>query len=59
MTLDEIRAALSDRNVLVVAKRTGLGYQTVRKIKTDPKANPTWAVMQKLAEYIRRESQHG
>lgn len=52
MTLKEIREALRDRIPKRVAEATGLHYNTIRAIRDDTGANPTYNVMQKLSDYL-------
>jgi DNA-binding phage protein len=52
MSLEDIMAALADRNLSVVAKNTGISYGTLHAIKTGT-ANPTAKTMQKLDAYLR------
>jgi len=52
MTLCAIRAALSDRRVDRVAEATGIHYNTIREIRDNPKANPTWRVLKALNDYL-------
>ena len=52
MTLDQIRAALSDRKIPVVAKAVGVHPNTLRTILKDPESNPTHRVMKALADYL-------
>ena len=53
MTLSELRAGLSDRNLKTVAARTGLHYNTLLEIRNNPEANPTNKTMAKLSAYFR------
>ena len=52
MTLEDIRAALKDRRVDLVAEATGVHYNTVRQIRDNPDANPTWRTMEALSLYL-------
>ena len=52
MTLEHIRSALQDRRIGKVAKATGLHYNTIRDIRDNPEANPTWRVMKALNDYL-------
>lgn len=52
MTLEQIRAALVDRKVAVVARATKVHPNTIRAIIKDPAANPTHRVMKALSEYL-------
>lgn len=59
LTLDQIRAALRDRRLAKVADATGLHYNTIREIRDNPDANPTYKVIRALSDYLTRESTHG
>jgi len=52
MTLEEIRGMLQDRRVSIVAEATGIHFNTIRDIRDNKDANPTYRVMTKLAEYL-------
>lgn len=52
MTLESIREALRDRRVSMVAKATGLHYNTVRDVRDNPEANPTYKVLKALSDYL-------
>jgi len=53
MSLEEVREALKDRMPRKVAEATGLHYNTIRQIRDDLGANPTYNVMQKLSDYLQ------
>lgn len=52
LTLDEIRKALQDRRPGVVAQATGLHYNTVRDVRDNLEANPTYKVLVALSDYL-------
>jgi len=52
MTLYAIRHALADRSPIKVAEATGLHYNTIREIRDNENANPTYKVMVALSEYL-------
>lgn len=54
LTLDQIRAALQDRRLFKVAEATGLHYNTIREIRDNPNANPTYKVIRALSDYLTR-----
>ena len=54
MTLQEIREAMQDRKLPVIAEKTGLHINTVRYILT-PGANPTLRVLSALSDYFERQ----
>jgi hypothetical protein len=51
MTLEQIRSALADRKVAVVAKATNVHPNTIRSILKN-QANPTHRVMKALSDYL-------
>ena len=51
-TLEQIAEALQDRRADKVAKATGLHYNTIRDIRDNPHANPTWKVLKALNDYL-------
>lgn len=52
LTLDQIRAALRDRRLSKVAEATGLHYNTIREVRDNPNANPTYKVIKVLSDYL-------
>ena len=52
LTLDEIRERLMDRRLPVVSEATGVHFNTIRNIRDNPWANPTYQVMVKLSDYL-------
>ena len=52
LSLDQIREALQDRIPSKVVEATGLHYNTVRDIRDNPHANPTYRVMMALSNYF-------
>jgi hypothetical protein len=60
MTLEQIRNALSDRMPMKVAEATGLHYNTIREVRDNPEANPTYKVLVALSTYLEsRKVTHG
>jgi hypothetical protein len=57
MKLDEIRELLKDRRVSMIAEATGIHFNTIREIRDNENANPTYKVMTKLTDYL--ESNNG
>jgi transcriptional regulator with XRE-family HTH domain len=53
-TLDQIRAALADRNLQAVAQAAGIHYNTVREVANNKDANPTYKTLKKLSDYLER-----
>lgn len=56
MTLDQIREALDDRILYVVAERTGIHRNTVAAIKSGKIENPTYHVLKKISDYLEGAS---
>ena len=52
LNLDQIRTALDDRNVEKVAARTGIHRNTIAAIRNGTNANPTYATMKLLSDYL-------
>lgn len=55
MTLKQVRRALMDRMLTKVATATDLHYNTLREIRDNPSANPTYRVLSALSSYLERE----
>ena len=52
LDLDQIRVALEDRNVEKVAACTGIHRNTIAAIRNGTNANPTYATMKLLCDYL-------
>lgn len=52
MTFQEIRDALQDRKLSKVAEATGLHYNTVRDVCSNPDSNPTKKTLEALSQYL-------
>jgi transcriptional regulator with XRE-family HTH domain len=52
LTLEQIRTALDDRNVEKVSQRTGIHRNTIAAIRNGANANPTYATMKALSDYL-------
>lgn len=52
LTLEQIRTLLKDRRVSIIAKETGIHFNTIRDIRDNEHANPTYRVITKLSEYL-------
>lgn len=52
LTLEQIREALQDRKLKVVAEATGLHLNTVQKVRNNSDANPTYRVLLALSTYL-------
>jgi hypothetical protein len=56
MTLERISEGLKDRRLTVVSEATGVHWNTIRTIRDNPKANPTYQVLVKLSDYLSYKS---
>ena len=54
LTLEQIRESLRDRMPARVAEATGLHYNTIREVRDNPDANPTYKVLKALSDYLTR-----
>jgi len=52
LTLDEIRDKLQDRRLGMIVKATGVHYNTLRDIRDNLDANPTYKVIKLLNDYF-------
>jgi hypothetical protein len=52
LTLEQITASLQDRRAAVVAKATGIHYNTVRKLRDGAQINPTYSTLVALSNYL-------
>jgi transcriptional regulator with XRE-family HTH domain len=52
LTLDQLRTALDDRNLEKVSARTGIHRNTLAAIRNGTNANPTYATMKTLSDYL-------
>ena len=55
MSLEQIRDALKDRRIDIVARAAGVHPNTVRDLRDNPKANPTWRTLDALSRYLEPE----
>jgi hypothetical protein len=52
LTLEDIRTRLKDRRLPVVAQATGIHANTLREVRDNPLANPTYKVFKLLNDYL-------
>ncbi len=45
---------MRDRMPAKVAEATGLHYNTIREVRDNPDANPTYKVLKALSDYLTR-----
>ena len=55
MSLDQIIAALKDRNLKEVERQTGIGYHTLSRIRNGKTRRPDYETTRKLAEYLKEQ----
>ena len=56
MTIDEIIAALKDRNLKVVSERTGIHHNSLVALKNGAVQNPHQRTIELLTAYLRPAS---
>lgn len=52
LTLEQIKTKLEDRNLPVIAERTGVSYRTIVNIKNGTNKNPSLRIVKALSEYF-------
>jgi hypothetical protein len=52
LNLEQVRTALDDRNIEKVSAKTGIHRNTIAAIRTGANANPTYATMKLLSDYL-------
>ena len=56
MTLNDIRLALQDRRIGLVAQATGLHVNTIRDLRDNENANPSYRVLVALSDYLEKNA---
>jgi hypothetical protein len=51
-TLDKIKLLLQDRRLNLIAEATGVHINTIRDVRDNPDANPTYKVLVALSNYL-------
>ena len=59
MTIEAIRLALQDRRISMVSTATGLHYNTIKAVRDNEDANPSYKVIKALSDYLEGAKQHG
>lgn len=59
LSLEEVRKGLKDRRLFMISRATGIHPNTLRYIRDDPNANPTYKIMVALSEYLKEGAVHG
>lgn len=52
LTLEQMRQQLQDRRLQMIADATGIHYNTLRIIRDEPDANPTYKIIEQLSAYL-------
>ncbi len=52
MTIEEIRKQLQDLRPIRVSEATGLHFNTIREIRDNPNANPTYRALKAISDYL-------
>lgn len=52
MTVEQIRAALADRNVQAVARESGVSANAIYRLANNPDAQPLWITVKRLSDYL-------
>jgi len=59
LTIEQIRLALRDRRLSVVSTATGLHYNTIKALRDNEGANPSYKVLKALSDYLEGTKQNG
>lgn len=59
MNLEDIKSSLKDKRLAMIAEATGLHYNTLRDIRDNPEANPTYKVLKLLSDYLTNTAYNG
>jgi hypothetical protein len=52
MSIEAIRLALRDRRLSMISEATGLHYNTIRGVRDNEAANPSYRVLKALSDYL-------
>lgn len=55
MSLDQIIAALRDRNLREVERQSGVPYHTLSRIRNGHTKRPDYETVRKLADYLKEQ----
>jgi len=59
LTIEAIRLALRDRRLSMVSEATGLHYNTIKAVRDNESANPSYKVLKALSDYLEGTKQNG
>ncbi len=54
LSAEEIAEKLQDRNLTVLAERTGVGYPTLWRMKKYPEYGANYQTVKKISDYLER-----
>jgi DNA-binding Xre family transcriptional regulator len=57
LTPEQVQRALQDRNLAELARRIGIGYATLYRLRRGQGAKMTWEVMNKVSTYLENCNQ--
>lgn len=55
LTVEEIKQKLEDRNVQVVARKTGIHFNTIHRLQHGS-TRPSYATLERLSEYLEAKA---
>lgn len=59
LSLDEIREKLDGKSTASIVHATGIHYNTIREIRNNKDANPTYKVIKLLSDYLTNTAYNG
>ena len=59
MIIEQIKLALKDRRISMVSTATGVHYNTIRGVRDNENANPSYKVLKALSDYLEGTKQNG
>lgn len=52
MTVEQVRAALADRNIQAVARESGVSANAIYRLINNEEGQPLWITVKKLSDYL-------
>lgn len=52
LTLEQIKDRLNDRRIDIVARRTGLHYNTIKGLRDGTNGNPKHSTISRISQYL-------
>lgn len=56
LSLEQIRLQLNDRRLQMLADCIDVHYNTLRDIRDNPEANPTYRIVEKISNYLEADA---